>query len=290
MGFIYKITSPSKKMYVGQTKNKPQKRWNEHCKQSSGCVALKNAITKYGLENMTFEVVEECADELLNDREHHWIRDLNTLSPHGYNLRTGGGANELSEESVAKLTASRRHTEVRRKGYIGNISEVPSRRIGGQSSFKLKGTRGQLLGLYQSYKDAEAAAVEYTRAPENFVPKRSDRAHGTGGVYRTSDTRWEAYIDKNKERKHLGYYDTKKEAENACDRYLEDPDGFVKPPLLIRKAGTGSVRKSQNGKRWMANYGGKYLGTFDTEAQAEAAILAHKEKILRAEGKKPLKE
>ena len=29
---------------------------------------------------------------------------------------------------------------------------------------------------------------------------------------------------------------------------------------------------------------------FDTEAQAETAILAHKEKILRAEGKKPLKE
>ena len=34
----------------------------------------------------------------------------------------------------------------------------------------------------------------------------------------------------------------------------------------------------------------KNVGTFDTEAQAEAAILAHKEKILRAEGKKPLKE
>ena len=34
----------------------------------------------------------------------------------------------------------------------------------------------------------------------------------------------------------------------------------------------------------------KKIDRFDTEAQAEAAILAHKEKVLRAEGKKPLKE
>lgn len=279
MGFIYKITSPSNKMYVGQTKKKvPRERWKEHCRPSSKqCVALKRAIIKYGAENMKFETVEECADELLNDREEHWIRELNTLSPHGYNLRSGGSANELCEESRAKLSKTKQQNVIDERGYVGTIGANGSVRAPDRT----------YLGSYATREEAQEALREYTRDPENFVPKRSDRTHGTGGVYRKSDTRWKAYIDKNKESKHLGYYDTKKEAENACDRYLEDPDGFVMPPLLYRKVGTGSVRKSQNGKRWKANYGGKYLGTFDTEAQADAAILAHKEKI---EGKKPVKE
>ena len=40
---------------------------------------------------MTFEVIEECSNNLLNDREQHWIRELDTLAPKGYNLRSGVG-------------------------------------------------------------------------------------------------------------------------------------------------------------------------------------------------------
>lgn len=58
---------------------------------------------------------------------------------------------------------------------------------------------------------------------------------------------------------------------------------------LTNKHGSGSVHRTKNG-RWKAIYKGKHVGTFDTEAQAETANLARKEKILRAEGKKPLKE
>lgn len=291
MGFIYKITSPSKKMYVGQTKKKvPQERWKEHCKPSSKkCVALKRAIDKYGAENMTFEEVEECADELLNDREQHWIRELDTLAPKGYNLRSGGGVGEtVSEETKEKISSTGRKRSIDKKGYIGSIYKHPS-----SPSFYLFGTRSQFLGCYPSYKDVEAAAVEYTRDPENFVPKRATwrRKNGTGSVHRHTNSsgrlRWRARMEQDGEIKHLGFYDTKEEAENACDRYLEDPGGFVMPQDC-RKIATGSIRFSSG--KWQATYIRKYIGRFDTEAQAEAAILAHKEKILRAEGKKPLKE
>lgn len=285
MGFIYKITSLSNKMYVGQTKKKvPQKRWKEHCRPSSKrCVALKRAIDKYGAENMTFEVVEECSDAMLNDREQHWIRELGTLSPHGYNLTTGGDVCEFSEETKVKISTTRLQKSIDTRGYVGSINES-----GGYVN--AIAPDGSYLGTYSTREEAQEALREYTRDPENFVPKLRKRKQGTGSVsphtHSSGRVRWQAQVVQNKELKYLGLYDTKEEAENACARYLENPDGFV-PPTENRKPGTGRVYKSKNGKRWNAVYKNKRVGTFDTEAQAETAILAHKEKI---EGKKPLKE
>ena len=278
MGFIYKVTSPSTKMYIGQTRRDPQKRWMQHCWSSStGCTALKNAITKYGAENMKFEVVEECADAMLNDREEHWIKELNTLAPNGYNLRSGGGVGEsVSDETRARMSALKLQNSIDRRGYVGFIKEW-------RGCIRALATDGSNLGSYATREEAEEVLREYTRDPENFVPKLSDRKHGTGGVCSaySGKTRWRAYINQNKKRKNLGCYETKEEAENACARYLEDPEGFVMPPTAyrrsLRRRGTGRVVKSKNGKRWLARYKRKYLGTFDTEAQAEAAIREHVE-------------
>ncbi len=242
---------------------------------STSCTALKNAITKYGAENMKFEVVEECADAMLNDREQHWIKELNTLAPNGYNLRSGGGVDEFSEESKAKMSAAQRQFAIDKNGYVGYICESSRGHISAVAPDRSN------LGSYATREEAQEALREYTRDPENFVPKLSDRKHGTGGVspirYSSGRVRWLAYIDQNKKRKHLGFYDTKAEAENACARYLENPEGFVMPPTLKRRNGTGSIKKSKNGKRWEAQYKYKYVGTFDTEAQAEAAIREHVE-------------
>ena len=278
MGFIYKVTSPSNKMYVGQTKrDDPRRRWKQHCAPSyKQCVALKNAITKYGAENMTFEVIEECPDEFLNDREHHWIRELGTLSPHGYNLTTGGDVYEFSEETKVKISTIQRQKSIDTRGYVGTIKEYAYGRIQACAPDKSH------LGVYATREDAEEALRAYTRAPENFVPKLSKRKQGTGSVtlhtYSSGRVRWQAQVYQNKKLKHLGLYDTKEQAENACASYLENPDGFV-VPTENRKRGTGSVYTTKNGKRWNARYKRNFLGAFDTEAQAEAAILAHKEKI-----------
>ena len=135
------------------------------------------------------------------------------------------------------------------------------------------------LGMYDTKVEAENACDSYLEDPDGFVaPPRLKRRKGTGSVVCTKSTsgreRWEAVIVQNKERKVLGVYDTKVEALNACDSYLEDPDGFVAPPLLRRRKGTGSVKPSKYGRRFTTTYKDKHIGTFDTETEADDAVDA----------------
>lgn len=52
--------------------------------------AIHAAFRKYGIENFSFEVIEECLSEELDIREAYWIKELNTMAPNGYNLTAGG--------------------------------------------------------------------------------------------------------------------------------------------------------------------------------------------------------
>jgi group I intron endonuclease len=103
---IYKITHlDSGKCYIGQSVN-VFKRWKGHSnlarKKKS---AIQHAFVLYGIDKFSFEVLEECDREMLNDREVHWISFFDSVSPNGYNLTSGGGqAFTVSDETRAKMT------------------------------------------------------------------------------------------------------------------------------------------------------------------------------------------
>lgn len=75
---IYKITClPDSKIYIGQSVNVPN-RFSEHIKRGLGAEpATKNrlysAMKKWGVENFTFELMEEVPRDKLNERERYWI-------------------------------------------------------------------------------------------------------------------------------------------------------------------------------------------------------------------------
>ena len=103
MGFIYCITSPSNKKYIGQTKRLYSKRWKEHNKCTGKSILLENAINKYGSNDMIYEVLCEVNDELLNEYEIKFIDIYNTLDPYGYNLRSGGTGGNHTPSSIEKM-------------------------------------------------------------------------------------------------------------------------------------------------------------------------------------------
>ena len=92
---IYKITNLiNGKSYIGKAVD-IKRRWSEHKSHSfspdhlSYNFAIHRAIRKYGIENFSFEVVEECNEDWLNEREIYWVAKLNTQED-GYNMTPGG--------------------------------------------------------------------------------------------------------------------------------------------------------------------------------------------------------
>ena len=87
---IYKITI-NNKLYVGYAKNF-EKRKSSHYKALTGKKHinpyLQNAFIKYNEFNC--DIIEECAEDGLEEKEIFWIKELDTFEGEGYNLTAGG--------------------------------------------------------------------------------------------------------------------------------------------------------------------------------------------------------
>jgi hypothetical protein len=104
---IYKITSPSNKIYIGKTINLKarQNRYkNLHCK---GQAKLYRSLRKYGWEKHKFEIIEECLQPELDNKEKYYIDLFNTFnSEYGLNLKEGGQGGKMSDETKKKISES----------------------------------------------------------------------------------------------------------------------------------------------------------------------------------------
>lgn len=121
-GFIYKITFPNEKIYIGLTTLIPEKRWKQHklnAKNINRTEYLYNAIRKYKFDNLKFEVIDKAyTREELCELEKKYILEYNSYynNRKGYNMTYGGNG-----------TSGYKHTEEekerRRQLYIDNPEE-----------------------------------------------------------------------------------------------------------------------------------------------------------------------
>lgn len=107
MIWIYKITSPTKKVYIGQSIN-ILKRWQSYsrlnCKSQ---VKLYNSLVKYGVKKHRFEVLQICEAEHLNELEKYYVDLFQTFnSKYGLNLMDGGG-NKASPSIETRIKMSK---------------------------------------------------------------------------------------------------------------------------------------------------------------------------------------
>lgn len=108
MAIIYKITNlVNNKIYIGETIRNLNVRWNEHKSEALGgrhgyTYHLHNAMRKYGIDNFTIEIIDNCPDEERFALESKYIQQYNSTNPEvGYNtVIEGAGCTLLSTDAI----------------------------------------------------------------------------------------------------------------------------------------------------------------------------------------------
>ena len=106
---IYKIENLiNGKVYIGQSvdveyrfRNHKSESFNP--KSNAYDTAIHRAIRKYGIENFSFEVIEECKEYELKEKEIYWIDKYGSFGK-GYNMTYGGeGVPAINRQKIFDL-------------------------------------------------------------------------------------------------------------------------------------------------------------------------------------------
>jgi len=262
-GIIYKISSPSGKVYVGQTIQEFKHRIRSHHRKDSGCTAISRAIHKYG-DEMKYEIIEDnIPHEQLDEREIYWVKELNSLAPNGYNLTTGGGQfYHITQEAKEHLRDTQQRLTIEKNGHLGTIQQSGNifRPIINNNTTSISLSNGG----FETREEAVEVLKKYTQDPENFTKVEGTVQRNVGSVYKNNTNKWAAAHRHN----HLGVYDTQEEAEEVLKKYLEYPE---KVPVVKKKYG-GVCKDHNKGGKWMARYKSKFMGYYKTKEEGEEAL------------------
>ena len=171
-GFIYKITNNiNNHIYIGKTNTSIEYRFKRHIidskKDKLKYRPLYRAMNKYGIENFSISLVEECDENLLSEREQYWIKYYNSYE-NGYNATLGGDGsvlynyddilnmykNGMTGAEICKSIGCERGVVQRYlKGFDINPFENAINRTK-KKVFMLDKNNNQILNSFNSYSDA----------------------------------------------------------------------------------------------------------------------------------------
>lgn len=104
---IYKITSPSGGIYIGQSIDIINRKWTYASMKCQDQQRLYNSLKKYGWKNHNFEIIHKCSESDLNELEKYYIKEYKSFNTeHGMNLTEGGNQHKHSEETKQKISKS----------------------------------------------------------------------------------------------------------------------------------------------------------------------------------------
>ena len=139
-GYIYKISFPNNKIYIGLTTTSIEQRHKEHkqCALGNSTYLIYNALRKYDMIE-TFELEQiDTADTLeeLCEKEKEYIKQYNSyyIEGHGYNMTYGGeGTNGyIYTEDVKKKISEAQKKRFENPEAIKKISESQKKRFENQ--------------------------------------------------------------------------------------------------------------------------------------------------------------
>jgi group I intron endonuclease len=156
---IYKITSPTGKVYIGQSVN-ITKRWVHHKGlYSNDTPKLFLSFKKYGIDNHIFDIIETCLIDELNSKERYWQEYYKSVEK-GLNCvytKTHDKSGKMSCETKSKISLANKgkiiSDECRLKLSLHNLGKKQSKETIEKRVSKLRGkniTESQKIFLSES--------------------------------------------------------------------------------------------------------------------------------------------
>lgn len=152
---IYKIKSPTGKIYIGQSTN-IERRWRQH-KSNSGSPRLQSSFNKHGIESHVFQVIHELPNDIdkrvLATYEQLYLDQYKDCGVELLNLcvasvsnRLGVVASESSKKKMSDAKIGKRRSQIAiEKGRLKLIGRVCSKetrqRIGAANKISQKGKK-----------------------------------------------------------------------------------------------------------------------------------------------------
>jgi group I intron endonuclease len=194
---IYSITSPSGKVYIGQSRDIKSRWANYKCMNSSTQPIIHRSFLKYGVENHIFKEIEQCNLNELNTREYYWKKHYlekagNMNKVLFCSLKDGAGG-ELSKETKNKISValkgrkntwlaggelSKEHKEKISKSNIGRTYSAESK-----AKMSLSSSGGKLTEWHkkQILKSKCKPIIQYTKEGE-LIREWGSAAEAAGGL------------------------------------------------------------------------------------------------------------
>lgn len=197
---IYKIENKiNGKIYIGQSVDiKRRIRTHKYHAYNAKDEKTYNlylyvAMRKYGKENFTYTIIEQCEKELLDEREKYWIRHYKSnLKEFGYNLSDGGNSKYVSELTKSSNISIRKQ-KIDKIKYLLINTEYPLRDTR-KKTFYYCPKCGNRLSSKQSKLckkcDAERQHIDRGHFPGIYVFERDLNNYGLrelGKKYRVSE-------------------------------------------------------------------------------------------------------
>ena len=199
MSVIYKIVSPTGRIYIGQTTNfvvRFKKYSSFRCKTQ---VKLYRSLLKHGFENHKITIIEDCKKEDLNIRERYWQDFYNSSSKENLNCFLTGTdvlVRVISEETIKKYSEAQLNSPNSRKG----------KKHTEESKIKIRLARSRQI-ITEEHKNkiskgSKSARLIFCTRTGVFYDRMKDAALANGI---TANYLMCSLIGRNKNNKHLIY-------------------------------------------------------------------------------------